>query len=154
MKHILLHCQKEFKDHNIAYYFFNARGGLLEKSSLGMLRSLMVQLLEQDLFLRQRVIPHFRKNKIRHEQYDWEAGELKEFLREYATHQDKDTLILIDALDECNDSDVKELADFLENLSENAVRSDSNLSICLSSRYYAKGTWITRGGHIFKNQFK
>jgi hypothetical protein len=101
-----------------------------------MLRSLMVQLLEQDLFLRQRVIPHFRKNKIRHEQYDWEAGELKEFLREYATHQDKDTLILIDALDECNDSDVKELADFLENLSENAVRSDSNLSICLSSRYY------------------
>jgi hypothetical protein len=137
MKHTLFHCQKKIKDHNIAFYFFNARGSPLEKSPFGMLRSLMIQLLEQDPFLQQQFIPLFRKKKIRHKGYDWEIRELKEFLlREDTRRQCKDTLLLIDALDECNDSDVKEVVDFLEDLSENVIQSDLNLGICLSSRYY------------------
>jgi ankyrin repeat domain-containing protein 50 len=139
MKHILLYCQEEFKDHNIAFYFFNARGGPLEKSPLGMLRSLMVQLLEQSPFLQVQFIPHFLTKKLRHgkSEWRWETGELKEFLlREYKRHQCKDTFLLIDALDECNDPDVQEVMDLLEDLSKNAIQSGSNLRICLSSRHY------------------
>ena len=139
MKHTLLHCQEEFDDHNIAFYFFNARGSPLEKSPLGMLRSLVVQLLEQNPFLQKQFIPSFLKKKIRHGEsgWKWETGELKEFLLlEYKRHQCKHTLLLIDALDECNDSDVQDVVDFLENLSENAIQSGSNLRICLSSRHY------------------
>jgi ankyrin repeat domain-containing protein 50 len=139
MKHTLLYCQEEFKDHNIAFYFFNARGGPLEKCPLGMLRSLMVQLLEQYPSLQEQFIPHFLNKKIRHKESErgWETGELKEFLlREYKRRQCKDTLFLVDALDECNDPDVQEVMDFLEDLSENAKQSDSNLRICLSSRHY------------------
>jgi hypothetical protein len=139
MKHTLLYCQKGFKDYNIAFYFFHARGGSLEKSPLGMLRSLMVQLLEQNPFLREQFIPSFLSKKIRHREseWGWETRELKEFLLlEYKRRQCKHTLLLIDALDECNDSDVQEVVDFLEDLSENAIQSDSNLRICLSSRHY------------------
>jgi hypothetical protein len=139
IKHALLHCQEKFKDLNIAFYFFNARGASLEKSPLGMLRSLVVQLLEQNPLLREKFVPGFLKKKRRHGESElgWETGELKELLlQQYEKRQHQDTLLLIDALDECNDSDVQEVVDFLENLSENAIRSDSNLRICLSSRHY------------------
>jgi len=39
MTHI---CQNTFKDHVIAAYFFNVRGSELEKTPLGMLRSLIL----------------------------------------------------------------------------------------------------------------
>ena len=139
MKHTLLYCQEEFKGHNIAFYFFNARGGPLEKCPLGMLRSLIVQLLEQYPSFQDHFIPYFLNKKIRHRisELEWETGELKEiFLREYKTRQFKDTLLIIDALDECNDLDVQEVMDFFEDLSENAIQSDSTLRICLSSRHY------------------
>ena len=141
MKHTLLRCQKEFKDHSIAFYFFNARGSLLEKSLKGMLRSLMVQLLEQDSFLLEQFNRIYVQKETRHRglewKWEWEIGELKEFLLlQYERRQCKDTLILVDALDECNDTDVQEVVDFLENLSENAIQSGSNLRICLSSRHY------------------
>ncbi|KAE8442348.1 hypothetical protein EG329_003419, partial [Mollisiaceae sp. DMI_Dod_QoI] len=137
MKHTLRHCKKEFGDHNIVYYFFNARGFPLEKSPLGLVRSLMVQLLEQDAFLQKRFIPKFLIKKTRHGQFEWEIGELKEFLLlEFKERRSNPTLLLIDALDECNDFDVQEVVDFLEYLSESAIRSGSNLKICLSSRHY------------------
>jgi ankyrin repeat protein len=139
MKHALQYCQENFKDHNIAFYFFNARGRSLEKSPLGMLRSLVVQLLEQDPFLSDAFIPTFLIKKTRHRasEWRWKTGELKEFLlMEYQRHHDKPTLLIIDALDECSDSDVQEVVDFLEDLSEYAIQSSSNLRICLSSRHY------------------
>ncbi|RDL41440.1 uncharacterized protein BP5553_01419 [Venustampulla echinocandica] len=140
MKHTLLHCQDKFKDYHIAFYFFNARGGSLEKSPLGMLRSLVVQLLEQDdSFLQKQVIPNFLKKKIRHEksEWAWEIGELQEFLLlAFKQRECKNTLLLIDALDECNDSDVEKVVDFLGDLSENAIQSGSGLRICLSSCHY------------------
>jgi ABC-type ATPase involved in cell division len=48
MKHILFYCQGNLKDRTIAAHFFNARGNKLEKTLIGMLRSLMYQLLEKD----------------------------------------------------------------------------------------------------------
>lgn len=54
----------------------------------------------------------------------------------YKNRQCKDTILLIDALDECDDTDAEEVVDFLEGLSGNAIQSNSCLRICLSSRHY------------------
>ncbi len=41
MKHALRHCEEVFADHLIVAHFFNARGEILEKTPLGMLRSIV-----------------------------------------------------------------------------------------------------------------
>ena len=53
-------------------------------------------------------------------------GELKNFLlSEMKTCQSTPLLLLIDALDECNESEVREVVVFLESLSINAI--DANV---------------------------
>ena len=137
MKYTLYHCPKFFDDHIIAAYFFNARGDTLEKTPLGMLRSLTYQLLDKDTLLYERFLPWFRNNEKKHKTWDWREAELKEFLRlETKTPQSKPLLILIDALDECSESDVQEVVKFLEGLSINAAGANVTLNICLSSRHY------------------
>ena len=137
MKHTLGYCQEIFKDHVIAAYFFNARGSMLEKTPLGMLRSLLYQLLEQDSVLCERFTPMFRDKRKKHEAWGWQKGELTEFLlSETKTRQSKPLLLLIDALDECNESEVRKAVSFLELLSINAISAQASLNICLSSRHY------------------
>jgi hypothetical protein len=139
-KHAFRYCTKEFDSNRIASFFFNARGDALQKSQLGMLRALLVQLLEGgNLALADQVIPSFLKKKARHgeAEWEWETGELKEFLlQHYTQRQPKGALLFIDALDECNDSDMQAVLNFLRSLAEKAIESDSTLRICLASRHY------------------
>ena len=138
MKHALLYCQETFKDHLIAAYFFNARGNILEKTPLGMLRSLLYQLLDQDPLLCERFLPMFLDKQKKHgKEWEWHIGELRNFLlSEMKKPQRKPLLFLIDALDECNESEAREVVSFLESLSVSAVGAKIMLNICLSSRYY------------------
>ncbi|RYP60263.1 hypothetical protein DL770_010028 [Monosporascus sp. CRB-9-2] len=139
MKHTLRHCQKVFGDRLIVAYFFNARGDGLEKSLLGMLRSILYQLLSQDDVWYEHFVPLFRDKEEKHKVWGWEWQQLqlKEFmLSEIQKWQLKPLLLLIDALDECNQEDVRAVVDFLERLSINAVNARATLSICLSSRHY------------------
>ncbi|KAH8694325.1 ankyrin repeat-containing domain protein [Phaeosphaeriaceae sp. PMI808] len=136
MKYTLQHCREFFEDHITVAYFFNARGDSLEKTPLGMLRSMTYQLLEQDL-LYERFLPRFRDKEKKHEKWKWREAELKDFLlSEIKTPQSKPLLFHIDALDECRESDVREVVEFLEELSINAVEANVTLNICLSSRHY------------------
>jgi hypothetical protein len=50
--------------------------------------------------------------------------------------QPKPLLLLINALNECNELEVQQVVSFLESLSINAVSAKVPLSICLSSRHY------------------
>jgi len=146
MKHTLYHCRKFFTDHVIAAHFFHTRGTSLEKTFLGMLRSLSYQLLDQDPLLFERFIPMIRnkqnsQNPERRVEsqnpLEWREEELREYLlSEIKTCQSKPLLLLIDALDECNQGDVVQVILFLESLSRNAINADVALNICLSSRHY------------------
>ena len=138
MKHTWSYCRKKYPNHNIVAYFFNARGSELEKSPLGMLRSVLYQLLDQDQLLCERFMPRFLDKRGKHgEKWEWHPGELREFLRLEMKHrQSKPVIILIDALDECNDRDVKDVVSFLELLSIDAFNSTISLHIGLSSRHY------------------
>lgn len=145
-------------DYVIAAYFFNARGSKLEKTPLGMLRSLLYQLLEQDPLLCERFIPIYLEKQMKHgKDWEWQAEELKNFLLYQLLKQDRESqeeelkyflqsepkkpqpkplLILIDALDECDKSEVREVVSFLESLSINSIRAQTSLNVCLSSRHY------------------
>jgi hypothetical protein len=137
MKHTLFYCEKTFTDHIIAVYFFNARGNKLEKTPLGMLRSLLYQLLDQNPHLCERFIPMFLDKQKKHgKEWEWQVGELKSFLLSEIKKFQPKSLLLIDALDECNESEVREVVAFLESLSMNAVSAKTTLNICLSSRHY------------------
>ena len=102
-----------------------------------MLRSLTYQLLDQDPLCYERFIPLFRDKQKKHRSWEWREGELKNFLLSQArTCQSMPKVLLIDALDECNEPEVRKVVEFLESLSIYAVDADVALNICLSSRHY------------------
>ena len=137
MKHAWLYSQEAFRDYVIAAYFFNARGNTLEKTLLGILRSLLYQLLNHYPLLYERFIPKFKDKQEKHgRDWEWQVGELKSFLLSEMKFQSKPLLLLIDALDECNEPEVREVVSFLESLSMNATGAKTTLNICLSSRHY------------------
>jgi Cdc6-like AAA superfamily ATPase len=72
VKHTLRHCEQNFKDHIVAAYFCKARGGNLEKTPLGMLRSLSYQLHQQESSLYERFVPKFRDKLQTHKAGEWE----------------------------------------------------------------------------------
>ena len=137
MKYTLHHCREFFEDHIIAAYFFNARGDSLEKTITGMLRSLTFQLLDQDPLIYERFLPRYRDKERKYKKREWQEAELKEFLHsEINSPQLKPLLFLIDALDECSESDIQKVVKFLEMISISAVSTNVGLNICLSSRHY------------------
>ena len=139
MKHTLAHCKDIFPDHLIAAYFFNARGGALEKTPLGMLRSIVYQLIKQDKALFELFLTRFRDKQhvSRHGEWKWRLQELEAFTTSVIRQERSRPLILVvDALDECNGMDMQHVVDFLESLSSNATRCGTILRICLSRRHH------------------
>ena len=138
MKHTLFYSQENLKHCTIAAYFFNARGSDLEKTLVGMLRSLLYQLLERDPILCERFIQIYLDKVKKHGgKWEWSVGELRDFLIfETKSSRIKPFLLLVDALDECDELEVQKVVEFLEDLSISAVNARVTLYICLSSRHY------------------
>ncbi|KAI9744927.1 MAG: hypothetical protein M1818_001853 [Claussenomyces sp. TS43310] len=126
------------RDYLIAAYFFNARGEDLEKTPLGMILSLVYQLVDKDSLICNHFIPLFLDKQKKHGDIRrWHEEKLESFLlREIKTRHSRPLLLLIDALDECKESDVRSVVACLESLSISAVQSRSSLHIILSSRHY------------------
>ncbi|KAH6880741.1 ankyrin repeat-containing domain protein [Thelonectria olida] len=136
MKHIYSHCLQNLEeDRLVATYFFNARGEDLEKTPLGMFRSLLHQLLSNDHAMYERFVPLFRENQ-KYGTWEWREAELREFLLSEIEGCQSKLLFLIDALDECSDPEVEKVVSFLELLTAKAVHAGVTLDICLSSRHY------------------
>ncbi|OBT42034.1 hypothetical protein VE00_07424 [Pseudogymnoascus sp. WSF 3629] len=135
MKHAVYAAMDTKPPVTVITFFFNARGTLLEKSIIGMYRSLLLQILEAI----PTVLDDFQRlfsMKIKHNNvYDWGIGELQEILIAVAKGlQENHVVCFIDALDECKE--VLELVKFFEDIGEAAVLSGSYLQICLSTRHY------------------
>ncbi|KAJ2997270.1 hypothetical protein NUW58_g700 [Xylaria curta] len=141
MNHTLSYCERKFANHLIVAYFFNARGGVLEKSPLGMMRSIVYQLLNKDETLYRAFLNSYREKQKIYDGRDelWQQPELKKFIQSIIKQpqlHSKPLLLLVDALDECDEKDVRGVVGFLEDLSVNAVSVGFELRICLSSRHY------------------
>ncbi|XTI82278.1 hypothetical protein V2W45_1516396 [Cenococcum geophilum] len=137
MKFAYTDAKKKKADTVVISFFFNARGDELEKSSLGMYRSLLFQLLEQlpDL---QDVFDSLRPSRpINSDPYRWDI-EIIQRLFEHAIKRIGQHCVtcFVDALDECDEDQVREMVSFFEQLGQLAISSQLRLLVCFSSRHY------------------
>jgi hypothetical protein len=138
MKEALKTVKRKRSGDIIISYFFNARApGYLEKSSVGMYRSLVHQILQTCPHFQGRFIEMFAAKDREGFIDDWTPAELQEFLTDIVESLGDCPLnVFIDALDEGDENDVRQLITFLEELSLRAVTSGTSLRTCLSSRHY------------------
>ncbi|KAJ0267942.1 hypothetical protein COL940_013877 [Colletotrichum noveboracense] len=134
MKFLFLETKKK---HNTptASFFFHARGDYLEKSITGMYRSILLQLLK--LFPdRQSVLDD--TDIIPWSQQDCpNLNVLKELLwgAVMALGQRSFTCF-IDALDECDEQEVRDMVQYFEDLTKNTTDNSIQFRVCFSSRPY------------------
>ena len=138
MKNALLRAKKE-RSHEITIsYFFNARApDPLEKSSLGMYRSLVHQLLIAIPELQSNFAAQFHR-KLDDGKVDvWTMEELQNFILSVVESlQDRSLTVYIDALDEGEENDVRDMIAFLDEVGYISVSGGAPVSTCLSSRHY------------------
>ncbi|KAL6249525.1 hypothetical protein RBB50_003378 [Rhinocladiella similis] len=133
----------------IVPYFFNARASAsLEKSSLGLYRTVVHRLLSSYPNLRALFAEKFSFKEPGQLGENWTVEELQGFLFDSIESNESFGLcLLIDALDEAEyENDVREMISFLVHLSDRALQNGSSckLRICLSSRHFPHIT-ITKG---------
>jgi|ERR1712000_427889 len=124
MKFIYLETKKRSRNAStaVASFFFNARGEDLEKSVAGIYRSLLVQLLRafpdlQSVLDDTDIIP-------RGQQDCPNMNALKELLRSAVTALGQRSFTsFIDALDEYDEQEVRDMVEFFEDLAETTTES-------------------------------
>ncbi|ORY63313.1 uncharacterized protein BCR38DRAFT_524899, partial [Pseudomassariella vexata] len=125
------------EDEFCSSFFFNARGDDLKKSTLGMYRSLLLQLLKKIPAL-QEVLDDpdmFSERQIDCPQ--WTIEMLQElFSAAIAKLGQRRFTCFIDALDECDEQQVQDMVVYFEYLGNVAVEQHRRLYICFSSRPY------------------
>ncbi|KAI1367906.1 hypothetical protein F5Y08DRAFT_326351 [Xylaria arbuscula] len=123
-------------------FFFNARGNDLERSTAGLYGSLLVQLLEA-----RNDMHHVLDNvQIGHL---WTIGSLK-YVFEKAVRElpNASFICLIDALDESEEGDVRDMISFLSDTSV----TQNRFRICFASRHYPHITINTGLGIVLEAQ--
>jgi hypothetical protein len=136
MKHALRQVQMTMPNATVISFFFNARGSTLERSTLGMYRSLLLQLMGIPV-LQDSIARIFKKNRDGKNTSEWSINELQyAFLSAVQSLRKRRLICFIDALDECAEKEVRAMIEFLEDLGEVAISSGIFLNICLSSRHY------------------
>ena len=120
----------------VVSFFFNARGEDLDKSTLGMYQSLVYQILKEIPDL-QIVLDRLRPTIPQEEFYTWKRDDLQNLftvaIQSLGQHR---LTCFIDALDECEEGQIRELVAFLERLGQIAIDSQAHFHVCLSSRHY------------------
>jgi ankyrin repeat protein len=145
MKFAHAYARKKMKDRIIISFFFNARGEDLEKSTAGMYRSLLLQLLERVPEL-QCAFDSLGLIALRSSgSHQWSVETLKE-LFEHAIHRlgQQSVTCFIDALDECEERQIRDMVSFFEQLGESALSARIRFQVCFSSRHYPHIT-ISKG---------
>ncbi|KAH7126218.1 ankyrin repeat-containing domain protein [Dactylonectria estremocensis] len=127
---------KARRKHSItASFFFNARGEYLERSIVGMYRSLLLQLLEgyPDL---QTVLDD--PDLVSPSQNGCPClNVLKDlFCNAVSALGQRSFTCFIDALDECDEQQVMDMVQYFEDLAEQSTDNRIALRICFSSRHY------------------
>lgn len=137
MKYALNSYKKTVKDTIVISFFFNARGEELEKSTLGTYRSLLHQLLEARPDLQDTIASLEIVHSVTSADFQWSIALLESVLEEAIQGLGRVSITcFIDALDECDEDQVRSMLRFFERLGEVAVSSRSCFQVCFSSRHY------------------
>ena len=153
MKFALTNARKTMKDRIVISFFFNARGEGLEKSTIGTYQSLLLQLLERLPGL-QCVFDSIGLSTLGIRTYhQWSVESLKALLEQAIQSLGESSVIcFIDALDECEERQIREMISFFEHVGELAVSAGIRFQVCFSSRHYPHIT-ISKGlGIVLEGQ--
>jgi ankyrin repeat protein/nucleoside phosphorylase len=137
MKFALINARERMKNKIIISFFFNARGQEIEKSTIGTYRSLLLQLLEW-LPALQSVFDSFDLTKSSFStDYQWTIESLKMLLEQAIKGLGESSVVcFIDALDECEEEQIRDMIQFFEQVSDLAMSNNIHFRVCFSSRHY------------------
>lgn len=129
-----------------AAFFFDAKGDKLLHSPEGLYRSLLCQLLPRrrdDL----RKVVEIYEEKVAYigrgegAVVSWGKIELRNIFQGlFENRSSPHTILFIDALDECEGDQLRQLAFFFRDLTESAHEAGVKLEVCLSSRHFGAVT--------------
>ncbi|KAM0151017.1 hypothetical protein ACHAQE_008675 [Botrytis cinerea] len=118
-------------------FFFLARGTIEERTTAGLYRSLLHQLFEKVVELRDSLDWMTADGARGVERNGWSEAALKQTLKHTVEKLgSRSLMIFIDALDECDQKQASGMVFFFEELCELAGISQVSLQICFSSRHY------------------
>lgn len=127
----------------VASFFFHGRGASIQKSPLGMFRSLLHQILDQIPEFLSDFTSIFKKRCEAEgkpgEKWEWHLMELRKFFQDSIAHANKShsIQIYVDALDECGEETAIDLvADFERLVSRSPSVAGTTLNLCFSCRHY------------------
>ncbi|KAF2228514.1 HET-domain-containing protein [Viridothelium virens] len=136
-KFAFMKIKESFRNTILLSFFFNARGTYLEKTTLGLYRSLLVQLLEEfsdDQRLWNATGLTYRSSD---DQLKANRESLKHLLLQVVQKLDqRNIMIIIDALDECDEDEVRDMISFFEKVGEDAISDRRKFHVLFSSRHY------------------
>jgi hypothetical protein len=127
------------KQHLCLSFFFNARGALLERSPIGLYRSLLHQLIQQSDYRESDLISLFIdwETKYGSANISWTLPELRDIFHSALIQPNlPPIMVFVDALDECTDEDVRLVVRSFEECALKARQAMSRLDMCWSSRHY------------------
>ncbi|KAH8761685.1 hypothetical protein F5883DRAFT_716795 [Diaporthe sp. PMI_573] len=118
-------------------FFFHARGTIEEKSTISLYRSLLHQLFDKAVDLRESLEWMTADGAKSIQRNGWHEAALQRTLTEVIPKLGSRSLtIFVDALDECNQEQAADMVCFFEELCDNAREEEVQLRICFSSRHY------------------
>ncbi|TLS23132.1 uncharacterized protein PpBr36_05745 [Pyricularia pennisetigena] len=124
------------------YFFFHGRGNELQKTPLGLFRSLLHQILNKVPGALCDLIKYFEdKQKTMGEpgeKWQWSLQPLQNFLKSALPKilERFPVILFIDALDECGENLAGDLIEYLRNLLESIPSTNFRLGVCFSCRHY------------------
>ncbi|KAF5662920.1 nacht ankyrin domain-containing protein [Fusarium circinatum] len=137
MKLAYSQAMKMMGDSIIISFFFNARGDNLEKSIVGMYRSLLWELLSKASGLQKVLDDADLIPSSHYGQPIWSAEVLRSLLSLAIASLGRQRLVcFVDALDECNRKDVYGMIDHFQTIGKDSIARESEVYICFSSRNY------------------
>ncbi|KAL0929804.1 nacht and ankyrin domain protein [Colletotrichum truncatum] len=136
MKFISTWHRKETPRDTIITFFFNARGEELEKSTIGMYRSLLFQLI--DGLPQLRTILDFPDLMAPNTgPREWTIDLLKiAFEKAVLKLENSSVTCFVNALDECDEDQIREMVSFFKQMSEETTSTRVSFQVCFSSRHY------------------
>ncbi|KAK7404060.1 hypothetical protein QQX98_010146 [Neonectria punicea] len=144
MKFAVKNAWTKMKDSTIIAFFFNARGDDLEKSTIGMYRSLLLQLLERLPELQGVFDSHGLVTRNGGPQH-WSVESLKALFEQAVQGLGTSSLVcFIDALDECDEHQIRDMISFFEHVGQLTTMAGIAFRVCFSSRHYPHIT-ISKG---------
>ncbi|TGJ79046.1 hypothetical protein E0Z10_g9716 [Xylaria hypoxylon] len=148
MKFALSEFRRAHKTRLAIYFFFNARGNYLEKSTLGLYRSLLFQLYQRIPKLQHAFVALGLATLKDTRLVEWTIEALEDLFEQTVRLLGSSSVVcFIDALDECGEGQVRDMVKFFQRLGDIAKAVNVGFWVFLTSRHYPHIT-ISTGIHL------